>query len=263
MDKDFDPDWVEVFGRACGAYFLALRFFTGRNRPTTPGCHLQSIRCASPREWLKQERTSFLSEWFPPPCATSRPSTWASMPGVMVTASHNPPEFNGFKVIAGPSTIHGEEIQSLYRIMAAGGFPRGKGIITRHDITPSYVSALASQTRLSRPLKVVVDGRQRRGRAGHPGGAPGRRGRGGPHLLRARRNLPQPPSGPGGGKVHDRPHRQGKSRRSRLRHRPGRRRRPARRGGRNRQAHVRRPTAGHLRPRGAQGAPRGHGQSAR
>jgi phosphomannomutase/phosphoglucomutase len=76
----------------------------------------------------------------------------------MVTASHNPPEFNGFKVISGPSTIHGEEIQALYRIMDSGDFLRGRGMISRHDIVPAYVQTLASQVKLSRPVKVVLDG---------------------------------------------------------------------------------------------------------
>jgi phosphomannomutase/phosphoglucomutase len=78
--------------------------------------------------------------------------------GVMITASHNPPEFNGFKVWEGESTIHSEEITRIYEIMKAGKFPEGKGVVSGHDITPTYVEELGSQISLEVPVKVVVDG---------------------------------------------------------------------------------------------------------
>ncbi len=47
--------------------------------------------------------------------------------GVMVTGSHNPPEFNGFKICVGPDTIYGEQIQELRSIMESGRYLSGKG----------------------------------------------------------------------------------------------------------------------------------------
>jgi phosphomannomutase/phosphoglucomutase len=78
--------------------------------------------------------------------------------GVMITASHNPPEFNGFKVWAGESTIHSEEIEKVFNIMAAGEFETGQGVVTEHDIRPAYVEELTSQLKLETPIKVVLDG---------------------------------------------------------------------------------------------------------
>ncbi len=77
--------------------------------------------------------------------------------GVMVTGSHNPPEYNGFKVVSGPSTIHGEEIQRLRRILEAGEFPGGRGRLRPYDIAEPYVAEVTAQFRLERRVKVVVD----------------------------------------------------------------------------------------------------------
>jgi len=79
--------------------------------------------------------------------------------GVMTTASHNPKEYNGLKVAAGDSTIHGAEIQKLAKIAAAGKFPQAKGpvTITRMDLVPKYMKRVLSGIKLKRKLKVVVD----------------------------------------------------------------------------------------------------------
>ncbi|MBI5092947.1 MAG: phosphomannomutase/phosphoglucomutase [Candidatus Hydrogenedentes bacterium] len=79
--------------------------------------------------------------------------------GIMITASHNPKEYNGMKVAAGDSTIHGSEIQKLGRIAAEGKFPEARGpvTITRMDLVPKYLKRVLSDVKLKRKLKVVVD----------------------------------------------------------------------------------------------------------
>ena len=79
--------------------------------------------------------------------------------GVMITGSHNPAEFNGFKLCIGKDTIYGEEIQNLKRMMTAGSWGVGKGMITQNPILPDYISYLQKQfsTVSSIPLKVVLD----------------------------------------------------------------------------------------------------------
>lgn len=76
----------------------------------------------------------------------------------MITASHNPPEFNGFKIWSGEGTIHSQQIQDLYAIMKEGRFIQGAGVATHHDIVPAYLEELSSQARLNAPVRVVVDG---------------------------------------------------------------------------------------------------------
>ena len=78
--------------------------------------------------------------------------------GINITASHNPPEYNGFKVWAGQSTIHGEEIQKIKAIFEEGAFAEGTGTASRIDIIPTYKQDILSRFKLARPVKVVLDG---------------------------------------------------------------------------------------------------------
>ncbi len=78
--------------------------------------------------------------------------------GVMITGSHNPPEDNGFKVCVGPDTIHGKDIRRLYEIAESGAFRSGKGAVEHRTIVPEYQDFVASNVRIARSLRVVVDG---------------------------------------------------------------------------------------------------------
>lgn len=78
--------------------------------------------------------------------------------GVMVTGSHNPPEFNGFKICIGPDTIYGEEIQELRKIMEAGSYTSGTGTRQSQAITQAYQDYLFGNVKIGRSLKIVVDG---------------------------------------------------------------------------------------------------------
>jgi len=77
--------------------------------------------------------------------------------GVMITGSHNPPEFNGFKVCVGKDTIYGEEIQNLRKIAEAGKFIEGKGSVSSQEIIPVYQNFILQNINISRKIKVVVD----------------------------------------------------------------------------------------------------------
>ena len=78
--------------------------------------------------------------------------------GVMITGSHNPPEFNGFKVCLGPDTIYGEEIQELRKIMETGAYRSGAGSSQTHDVSQAYEAYLFDRIKIGRRLKVVLDG---------------------------------------------------------------------------------------------------------
>ncbi|MBN2382507.1 phosphomannomutase/phosphoglucomutase [bacterium] len=77
--------------------------------------------------------------------------------GIMITASHNPPEFNGFKVNHGRDSLFGDTIKELYDLIQIGQYPRGTGRSTTKDILGQYRQEITDRFQLDRPLKVVVD----------------------------------------------------------------------------------------------------------
>ncbi len=76
---------------------------------------------------------------------------------IMVTGSHNPPEYNGFKVSLGKTTIFGDEIQALKKIMQDKDYVDGAGVSQNHDIFPSYLERYKKEFGAIKPIKVVLD----------------------------------------------------------------------------------------------------------
>ncbi len=77
--------------------------------------------------------------------------------GVMITGSHNPPEYNGFKMMSGEETLYGQHIQDIFAVIQKGRFADGKGSSRALDIIPEYQSYVAAQVRFAKRLKVIVD----------------------------------------------------------------------------------------------------------
>jgi len=76
---------------------------------------------------------------------------------VMITGSHNPSEFNGFKSVCGASTLHGEAIQELRRMIETGDLARGEGSEVFADCITPYVEEIAAQFQFTRRIRVVFD----------------------------------------------------------------------------------------------------------
>jgi len=77
--------------------------------------------------------------------------------GVMITGSHNPPEYNGIKTVCGPGTLHGEQIQQVLKLIQGSDFESGAGTVKEVDAATPYVEEIASQFQFARRVKVVVD----------------------------------------------------------------------------------------------------------
>jgi len=80
-----------------------------------------------------------------------------SKTGVMITGSHNPPDYNGLKIVINGAALSGEAISALKHRIERGDFQAGQGSHYEQDLLPDYIERVVGDVQLSRPLKLVVD----------------------------------------------------------------------------------------------------------
>jgi len=172
VDRDLTPEVVEILGRGYGTYVAAKgvkKVSVGYDaRLSSPSF------CEALTRGIVSTGVDVVQIGLVP-----TPTLYFSLfdldvgGGVMITGSHNPPEFNGFKLGLGKTTIYGDEIQNVLQIIQSGQFAQGKGQVTEQDVGPAYMEEVARRVgKIARPLKMVVD-------AGNGAGGPF-----GPEILR-------------------------------------------------------------------------------
>jgi len=150
------PD-VEQLGLGLGTYML--RHSGGRNVNLGRDCRLSSTRL---RDALIQGLLASGCDvtdigTVPTPVLYFSAQYLNANGAIMITGSHNPPEYNGFKSVCGSGTLHGEAIQEVLHIIERRDFERGTGRLATADAVTPYVDEVASQFHFDRRIKIVAD----------------------------------------------------------------------------------------------------------
>ena len=157
VDKDLTQETVEILGKAIGTYF---RQHNRSHVAVGMDCRLSSPAFS---ESLSQGLLSTGCDvtelgTIPTPLLYFAIFYKKIEAGVMITGSHNPPEYNGFKMMSGEDTLYGPDIQDIYQIITSGMFIQDDfGSKKKYDIVPEYSDYVVENINLEKRIKVVVD----------------------------------------------------------------------------------------------------------
>ncbi|MBL8349638.1 MAG: phosphomannomutase/phosphoglucomutase [Burkholderiaceae bacterium] len=159
VGRDIDETFAEHLGRAFGSEALAAgekAVAVGRDgRLSGPGLVAGLVRglASTGLDVVDLGAVTTPMLYY---VAATRASHGCSS-GIMVTGSHNPKDYNGFKMVLGGRAIHGEDIQRLRRRIETESYSAGKGRSATMDIVPEYSARIVGDAKLARTMKIVVD----------------------------------------------------------------------------------------------------------
>jgi phosphomannomutase / phosphoglucomutase len=147
---------VELLGQALGTYLIR---HSGRTICLGRDCRLSGgrIHAALLKGLLASGANVLDVGTGPTPLLYYAVVHFEAAGGIMITGSHNPPEYNGIKTVCGSGTLHGEQIQQVLKLIQGNDFESGAGTLKEIDAATPYVEEIASQFQFSRRVKVVFD----------------------------------------------------------------------------------------------------------
>lgn len=158
-NKDFDTDFARSLARGFVSYIFSK---TGQRNPKISVGYDARLSSLELIEALTQgfvesgADVQNLGLVTTPMCYFSTFETDVAG-AIQVTGSHNPPEYNGFKISLGRSTIFGAEIRSLGKIIATREFLKGHGTVNHFDVSPKYLSRYQQEFGTLKDISVVLD----------------------------------------------------------------------------------------------------------
>lgn len=154
--KDFSEDDVTRIGKGIGTYLKRhgkTRLTVGRDCRTTSPAYAEQVI-----EGLRSVGCDVIDIGIcPTPVFYFSIQHLQKEGGVMVTASHNPPEYNGFKICKDLDSVHGEALKKIYTLIENKDFETGSGALSKDDVIPAYTDFVTGNITLKRPLRVGVD----------------------------------------------------------------------------------------------------------
>jgi len=157
VDKDLTPKFVEFLGQGIGTYFRQhgkKEAALGRDSRLSSPAYAEAMT-----KGLLATGCSVVDLGvIPTPLLYFAVYDKKKEAGVMITGSHNPPEYNGFKMMVGEETLYGETIQDIYGLLKDGKIIRDQeGRRTSYNIIPDYEDYLLKGIKLERKMKVILD----------------------------------------------------------------------------------------------------------
>ncbi len=155
-NEELLDDDVQALGRGLGTYLIR---HSGRTICLGRDCRLSGNRLhdALLRGLLASGCTVLDLGVVPTPVLYYAAVHFNANGAIMITGSHNPPEYNGFKTVCGAGTLHGAAIQDVYKLIVGNDFESGQGSVQEADAITPYVDEIAKQFNFDRKLKVVFD----------------------------------------------------------------------------------------------------------
>lgn len=156
VSEDLTADVVYQLGRAIGsmAYDEGEQTVIVARDGRKSGPELSAALC---RGLMDSGRDVVDIGMVPTPLLYFSTNFLGSNSGVMLTGSHNPPDYNGLKIVIAGETLSGDKIKALGRRVANGDLLQGEGVRTEQDLVGDYINRAADDMQVTRQLKVVLD----------------------------------------------------------------------------------------------------------